>query len=283
MVDQAAAVSPAGEGHEDSLGTYLRQISRCPLLTRTQELALAKRAQAGDRDARSRLIESNLRLVVSIARTYRSGTLDLLDLIQEGTIGLMRAVELYDARRGARLSTYAGPWIRHGIHRAIRTAEGTIRIPDSVQERIASVRAAEGSMTASLGRRPSVAEVADALDCSVERVLETRTAAQPVASLDAAVDAAGDLRLCDTVADARATDPLELLLDETPDMDVPAALQRLPDRSRRVIELRYGLRDGVPRTADAVAAELGVARERVRTIELHTLRKLAPYPARQAA
>jgi RNA polymerase primary sigma factor len=136
---------------------------------------------------------------------------------------------------------------------------------------------------ASLGRVPTVSEIAQALGCSVEQVLETRAAAQPIASLDAPVDDAGELRFSDTLADSNATDPVQSMIDETPALDVRAALVSLPERSRQVIELRYGLRDGVPRTADAVASELGVARERVRTIELHTLRKLAQVPSQRAA
>jgi RNA polymerase primary sigma factor len=283
MFDEEAATAQRSEGHEDSLRTYLKQISRSPLLTRTQEIELAKRAQSGDPDAKRRLIESNLRLVVSIARTYRSGALDLLDLIQEGTLGLMRAVELYDWRRGTKLSTYAGWWIRHGILRAVTTASQAIRVPESVRDRIGSLRAAEGSLTASLRRVPTVSEIAQALGCSVEQVRETRAAAQPVASLDAPVDEARELRFSDTLADSNATDPLQSMIDETPAFNVRAALVSLPERSRQVIELRYGLRDGVPRTADVVATELGVARERVRTIELHTLRKLAQVPSQRAA
>jgi RNA polymerase primary sigma factor len=283
MFDEEAATAQSDEGHEDSLHTYLKQISRFPLLTRTQEIELAKRAQAGDRDAQRKLVESNLRLVVSIARSFRSGTLDLLDLIQEGTLGLMRAVELYDWRRGTKLSTYAGWWIRHGILQAITTSGRAIRVPDSIRGRTASVQAAERSLTSTLGRVPSVSEIAQALGCSIEQVLETRAAAQPLASLDAPLDETGELRFSDVLADANATDPLQAMIDETPVIDVQAELVRLPERSRQVIELRYGLRDGVPRTADAVAAQLGVARERVRTIELHTLRKLAQVPVKRAA
>jgi RNA polymerase primary sigma factor len=283
MFDEEAATAQTDEGHEDSLRTYLKQISRFPLLTRTQEIELAKRASAGDREAQRKLVESNLRLVVSIARSFRSGTLDLLDLIQEGTLGLMRAVELYDWRRGTKLSTYAGWWIRHGILQAITTSGRGMRVPDSIRARTASVHAAERSLTSTLGRVPSVPEIAQAVGCSIEQVLETRAAAQPLASLDAPIDETGELRFSDVLADANSTDPLQSMIDETPVIDVQAELVRLPERSRQVIELRYGLRDGVPRTADAVATELGVARERVRTIELHTLRKLAQVPAKRAA
>jgi RNA polymerase primary sigma factor len=147
---------------------------------------------------------------------------------------------------------------------------------------MASVHATERSLTTSLGRVPTVSEIAEALGCSRAQVLETRAAAQPIASLDAPLEA-GELRFADVLADSNAPDPLQSMIDETPGMDVQAALVRLPERSRQVIELRYGLRDGVPRTADAVAAQLGVARERVRTIELHTLRRLAQVPEKRAA
>jgi RNA polymerase primary sigma factor len=206
------------------LDEYLNEITRRPLLTRTQELELAKRAQDGDRNAGERLIESNLRLVVSIARAYRSDSLDLLDLVQEGTLGLIRAVDRYDWRRGAKLSTYAFPWIRHAI-----------------------------------------------LDATVVRRRRDQ--------LTTSLDEAGELHH----ANPAAPDPLESMLERASGIDVNAQLRLLPDRARQVIELRYGLRDGLPRTADAVAAELGVARERVRTIELHSLRKLAAVPAVQPA
>jgi RNA polymerase primary sigma factor len=200
---------------------YLNEIARHPLLTRAEELELAKRAHEGDAAARRRLIESNLRLVVSIAHTYRSDTLDLLDLVQEGTVGLIAAVDRYDWRRGVKLSTYAFPWIRHAI-------------------------------------------------------LDTIVARRRRDQLTTSLDEAGELH-------AAAPDPLESMLHRTPAIDVEAHLALLSDRSRQVIELRYGLRDGLARTADAVAAELGVARERVRTIELHSLRKLGALPAAQAA
>jgi RNA polymerase primary sigma factor len=203
---------------------YLNELARHPLLTRTQEVELANRALEGDGAARERLIESNVRLVVSIARKYRSDTLDLLDLVQEGTLGLIAAVDRYDWRRGVKLSTYAFPWIRHAI-----------------------------------------------LDAIVARRRRDQ--------LTTSLDDAGEL----DHANSMAPDPLESTLDRTPAIDVEAYLGRLSERSRQVIELRYGLRDGLPRTADAVAAELGVARERVRTIELHSLRKLAALPAAQAA
>jgi len=265
-----AARKPAAD---DSLRRYLNEIGRYPLLTRAQEVQLAKRAELGDPEARRRLIESNLRLVVSIAKTYRTGSADLLDLIQEGTIGLMRAVDRYDWRRETKFSTYAAWWIRHGIVQALAAGNQPIRLPDSVRTRMADVQRAERSLAAELGRTPSVSEIAAKLELSTEHVLEARAAAAPLSSLDEPLGE--DVRFGDVLADPNATDPLQALVDETPAIDLEATLSKLTERSRTVIELRFGLRDGVPRTADSVADELGVARERVRQIELHTLRKLA--------
>jgi RNA polymerase primary sigma factor len=283
MLDQDQAGAPEDVPSEDSLRIYLRQISRYPLLTRTQEIELARRAATGDAAARRRLIESNLRLVVTIARSFRAGSLDLLDLIQEGTLGLMRAVELYDWRRGTKLSTYSAWWIRHAILEAIVRRGQTIRIPDAVRGRIAEINHVERSLSASLGRSASTAEIADSLGLSVGQVLDARAASQPISSLDASVDEADELRLGDVLADPSAPDPLQAMIDETPPIDIDAELSRLTERSRQVIELRYGLRDGVERTGAAVAAELGIARERVRYLELHSLRKLAPMRAKRAA
>jgi RNA polymerase primary sigma factor len=275
MSDLASTRGSSGESAtDDSLRRYMNEIARFPLLTRADEVRLAKRVEAGDREARQRLIESNLRLVVTIARTYRSGSVDLLDLVQEGTLGLMRAAEKFDWRRETKFSTYAAWWIRHGIVQALAANTQPIRLPDSVRARIADVQRAERALAAALGRRPSVPEIAGELDLSVEQVLEARAAAMPVSSLNAAT-ADGDRDYADSLADPNAADPLQTLVDETPAIDLEGTLSRLPERSRRVIELRYGLRDGVARTADSVADELGVARERVRQIELQTLRRLA--------
>jgi RNA polymerase primary sigma factor len=270
-----SAAEPKTTAAEDSLRRYLNEIGRYPLLTRAQEVLLAKRVEAGDPEARNRLIESNLRLVVSIAKSYRFSSVELLDLVQEGTLGLMRAVDRYDWRRDTKFSTYAAWWIRHGIVQALAAGAQPIRIPDSVRGRIADVQRAERALTATLGRRPSTSEIASHLDLEVDQVLEARAAAQPIGSLDDTVAGDGERRHADTLADPNAPDPLETLCEDVPAIDLEEKLSRLPARSRRVIELRYGLEDGVARTADSVADELGVARERVRQIELHTLRKLA--------
>jgi RNA polymerase primary sigma factor len=270
-----------GDAGEDSLRRYLTEIGRYPLLTRAEEVQLAKRVEAGDPIARQRLTESNLRLVVTIARSYRTVGVDMLDLIQEGTVGLMRAVEKYDWRRGTKFSTYAAWWIRHGIVQALETSVSPIRVPDSVRERISDVRACERELTSGLGRPPSVAEVADELGLTPAQVVEARAAGQPLSSLDDAVGADagdGEVRFADMIADPNAEDPLESLLSDAQERDLAARLRALPERPRQVIELRFGLSDGVPQTADAVAARLGLARERVRQIELNALRRLGEAP-----
>jgi RNA polymerase primary sigma factor len=288
MFDGDSAPSSNATAGEDCLRQYLKEIARYPLLTRAEEIQLAKRVEAGDPAAKQRLIESNLRLVVAIARNYRSSTVELLDLIQEGTLGLMRAVEKYDWRRGTKFSTYAAWWIRHGIVQTLATSSHPIRVPDSVRERLSEIRACERELTARFGRPPSVAEIADDLELTPGQVVEARAAVQPVNSLDEAVNLEGsDVRYADVIADPHAEDPLASLVQEDTGSELAARLQALPERPRQVIELRFGLRDGEPQTADAVAAELGIARERVRQIELHALRKLGAAavaaPARAAA
>jgi RNA polymerase primary sigma factor len=257
---------------QNSLDTYLSEIGRYPLLTRAEEVQLAKRVEAGDGRARQRLIESNLRLVVTIAKPYRGRGVDLLDLIQEGTLGLVKAVDKYDWRREAKFSTYASWWIRHGIVEALSRAR-SIRVPGALAERAAEIRTAERELRARLRREPSVAEVAAELGRSKTEVLEARAATQPVSSLDEPTGAESDQTVADLVADPGTTDPADSLGHEEGLLE--QKLKALTERGRRVIELRYGLRDGVARTADAVAAELGVTRERARQIELHALRKLS--------
>jgi RNA polymerase primary sigma factor len=191
----------------------------------------------------------------------------------------MRAVDRYDWRREIKFSTYAARWIRHAIGKAIATTAQPIRLPDSVRARIADVRRTDNALTSALGRRPSVSEIAAALDLTIVEVAEARAAALPVGSLDAPLGADGDGHYADVLADPNAPDPGLALVDATPAIDLVEELHRLPERSRRVLELRYGLRDGVARTAESVADELGVARERVRQIELQTLRVLAAAAA----
>jgi RNA polymerase primary sigma factor len=258
----------------NSLDTYLTEIGRYPLLTRAEEVQLAKRVERGDELARRRLIESNLRLVVAIAKPYRGRGVDLLDLIQEGTCGLMRAVDKYDWRRDTKFSTYAAWWIRHGIVESLSRARA-IRVPGSIAERAALIRRTEAALRARFSREPTTCEIAVELDLGIAEVDEARAAFQPVSSLDEPLIGESEASLADVVADPQSADPLEPFASEDRERALERTLRSLPERGRRVIELRFGLRDGVARTADAVAAELGVTRERARQIELHALRKLS--------
>jgi RNA polymerase primary sigma factor len=257
---------------QDTLQAYLSEIGRYRLLTRSEEVRLAKRAEEGDAGARQRLIESNLRLVVTIAKDYRGRGVELLDLIQEGTLGLMRAVDRYDWRRGTKFSTYAAWWIRNGIFQSVSNDARPIRLPESVLQRLSDIRRTETTLAARLGRRPSAGEIGDELEISAEQVLEAQAAAHPVSSLDEPV---GEERShAELLADPNAVDPLEPLVEEATGDALTATLEQLPERDRRVLELRFGLDDGVPRTVEAIAQELGVTRERVRQIELRALRTL---------
>jgi RNA polymerase primary sigma factor len=258
---------------ENSLQAYLQEIGRYPLLTRAEEVQLAKRVEAGDATARRRMTEANLRLVVTIAKTYQRPGADLLDLIQEGTVGLMRAVDRYDWRRDVKFSTYAAWWIRHGISQALATAR-PIRVPDSILDRANDVRAAERELAARFGRQASTAEVADLLGLTTNQVDEARAALQPLSSLEAPTRSEDTERI-DMLADPNAVDPVDVVAEEPREQLLQERLAVLSDRGRKVIELRFGLNDGVAHTADAVAAELGVTRECVRQIELHALGKLA--------
>jgi RNA polymerase primary sigma factor len=256
-----------------TLQAYLQEIGRYPLLSRAEEVQLAKQIERGDELARKRMTESNLRLVVTIAKGYQGRGVDLLDLIQEGTVGLMRAVDKYDWRRDIKFSTYAAWWIRHGITQALTTAR-SIRIPESLLERAAAVRAEERELSSRLGRRPSTSELAAALDLTTEQVDEARAAVQPLSSLEEPTHGEDTQRI-ERIADPNAADPVLALVDDSSEDELQARLAGLTERGRQVIELRFGLRDGVAHTADAVAEKLGVTRERVRQIELRALTKMA--------
>jgi RNA polymerase primary sigma factor len=275
-IDTAAvALPPSSEAHEGSLDLYLNEIGRHKLLTRAEEIRLAKRMEAGDREARKRMIEANLRLVVALAKKYRGQGLDLLDLIQEGSIGLMHAVEKYDWRREAKFSSYAVWWIRAAIGRALSNTSRTIRVSTPLLDRLRKIRNAEQGLSARLGRRPSDVEVADELALSLEQVLDARAASHSTTSLEATVDGDGGVTLEELLADEHVDNPAESVLEQAPGELLAKALNRLPERRRRILVLRYGLDGGEPRTVQDVAGELGLTRERVRQIELGTLRSLS--------
>jgi RNA polymerase primary sigma factor len=259
---------------DSSLDLYLSEIGRHKLLTRAEEIQLAKRIEAGDPEAKRRMVEANLRLVVAVAKKYRRQGLDFLDLIQEGSLGLMQAVEKFDWRRETKFSSYAVWWIRASIARALSNTSRTIRVSVPLVERMRNVRRVERTLTAQLGRQPSEQQIADELGLSVDQVLEARWVAQPTMSLEASMDTEGELPFHEFVADTGSPDAQHAAMEESPDGALTRALRLLPDRRRRVLELRYGLDGRAPRTVQAAADELGLTRERVRQIELGTLRRL---------
>jgi RNA polymerase primary sigma factor len=258
----------------DALQLFLREAGRHPLLTAPQEVELAKKIERGDRNAKSRMIQSNLRLVVSIAKNYRNQGLPFLDLIQEGTLGLIRAVEKFDWRRGYKFSTYATWWIRQAVARALADKARTIRMPVHIVERLQKMNRAERTLWMELGREPTLEEIADEASLPIEQAREVRAAARASASLDQPVGESDDAVFGDFVAgdDPLPEDRVEVALRS---QALILALNSLPDREKHVLVLRYGLVDEEPKTLEEIGKRLGLTRERVRQIELESLRRLA--------
>ncbi len=263
----------AFEATTDSLQLFLREATRHPLLTAAQEVALAKQIERGDPAAKQRMIQSNLRLVVSIAKNYRNQGLPFLDLIQEGTLGLIRAVEKFDWRRGFKFSTYATWWIRQAVARALADKARMIRMPVHIVERVHKLNRAERHLWTELGREPTLAEVASEANLPLEQAREVR-AVPRATSLDAPVGEDDDAVVGDFVSGG---DPLpdELVEDTLRSEIIASALRSLPERHRDVIVLRYGLDEADPRTLGEIGRHLGITRERVRQIEVEALGRLA--------
>ncbi|MSO95356.1 MAG: sigma-70 family RNA polymerase sigma factor [Thermoleophilia bacterium] len=269
------------ESTTDGLQLFLREAGRHTLLTAAQEVALAKRVERGDLVAKQAMIQANLRLVISIAKNYRNQGLPFLDLIQEGTLGLIRAVEKFDWRRGFKFSTYATWWIRQAVARALADKARTIRMPVHIVERMQKMNRADRTLWAVLGREPTLEEIAEEANLTVQQVVEVRAAARASTSLDAPVGEAGDAVLGDFVAgdDLLPEEEVELTLRS---QALQAALSYLGEREREVLTLRYGLGGTPPRTLDEIGRQLGVTRERVRQIEIDSLRRLAGQHEMQA-
>jgi RNA polymerase primary sigma factor len=265
----------------DSLRLYLRSIGRVALLTAADEVALAKRIERGDITAKQQMVEANLRLVVSIAKGYLGRGLSFLDLIQEGSLGLIRAVEKFDYRRGYKFSTYATWWIRQAVTRAIADKGRTIRIPVHMVEKLNKVIGVERQLVQQLGREPTTEEIAAQLDCSQKEVREIMRMAQHPISLEKPVGEEDDSALGDFIEDQTAESPFELAARTMRDEHVCRALSVLPLREREVIEMRYGLTGERPRTLEEVGQAFNVTRERIRQIENHTLKKLESLPETQ--
>jgi RNA polymerase primary sigma factor len=265
----------------DSLRLYLRSIGRVDLLTAQQEIELAKRIERGDMLAKRQMVEANLRLVVSIAKGYLGRGLSFLDLIQEGSLGLIRAVEKFDYRRGYKFSTYATWWIRQAVTRAIADKARTIRIPVHMVEKLNRVAHVERQLVQRLGREPEPEEIAEELRWSVGDVRDILRVAQLPVSLEKPVGDEDESELGDFVADDATAEPFEEASEHLQKEGVRRALDALPERERQVIELRYGLSGLEPLTLEEVGKTFGVTRERIRQIENNTLKKLKRLPEAQ--
>ena len=284
---------------ENPLALYLREAANHSILDVEEEIALVKKMGAGKRaqmrldqgispeernilerrveegeEARQRLIRSNLRLVISIAKRYRGQGLTFLDLIQEGNVGLMRAVDKFDYRQGNKLSTYATWWIRQAITRALSYQSRTIRLPVHMGERLRRVRQVSGQLERELGRKPEPEEIAQLLDLSLEQMEGVLNAPTYTISLEKPVGEDGENQLGEFIEDEEIPPPVDLILDEELHEQLQEVLWKLPSRERRIVDLRFGLSDGDPRTLQEIAEEFGLSRERIRQIEGEVLRKL---------
>jgi RNA polymerase primary sigma factor len=265
----------------DSLRLYLRSIGRVELLTAEEEVSLAKRIERGDMLAKQGMIEANLRLVVSIAKGYLGRGLTFLDLIQEGSLGLIRAVEKFDYRRGYKFSTYATWWIRQAVTRAIADKARTIRIPVHMVEKLNKVVHIERQLVQRLGREPRPEEIAEELEMTTEEVREILRMSQLPVSLEKPIGEDEESELGDFVEDESAESPYDTATLSLRRGDIERALDSLPDRERKVIEMRFGLSGAQPCTLEEVGRAFGVTRERIRQIENNTLKKLESLPEAQ--
>jgi RNA polymerase primary sigma factor len=266
----------------DSLRLYLREIGKVALLTADQEVYLAKRIERGDMFAKTQMVEANLRLVVSIAKGYLGRGLSFLDLIQEGSLGLIRAVEKFDYRKGFKFSTYATWWIRQAVTRAIADKARTIRIPVHMVEKLNKVVHIERQLVQRLGREPRPEEIAEELEITTDEVRDILRMAQMPVSLEKPIGEEEDSSLGDFVPDDAAESPFDTASLSLRREDVEMALSALPERERKVIELRFGLSGTPPCTLEEVGRAFGVTRERIRQIENNTLKKLEGLPEAQA-
>ena len=277
-VDVAAPAREAPEGYApsgstDAMTLFMSRAGRYPLLTAAEEVELAKRIERGDAAAKERMINSNLRLVISIAKRYQGHDVPLGDLVQEGVIGLNRAVEKFDWRRGFKFSTYATWWIRQACQRAISNLSKTIRVPTHVHERRLKLARVRAELVAQLDREPTREELAEAASFSLQHVDEALDAADAPVSLNQRVGSEEESELGDLFGDPSAEDPASEALDSIRRLEVRRAVAQLPESERRVLELRFGL-DGDAQTLETIGKELGVTRERIRQLESDALAHL---------
>ncbi len=259
---------------DSSLKLYLREISKTPLLTVEEENALAERIKMGDEEARTHMIQANLRLVVKIAHDYSGYGLSLSDLVSEGNIGLMNAVERFDPEKGGKLSTYGAWWIKQSIKRALANQSKTIRLPIHMVDKIARMRRISSILAESLGREPSDDELAAELGLPRQKIAMLKQAAQRPASLDAPINEGEATEYGEIVTDESASDPLELLTDKNLQAEIGGLLSILNERERRIIDERFGLTGLKPMLLEDVGREFGVSRERIRQLQNSALAKM---------
>ena len=267
-------VVPTESLHGDTLQLYLREIGQVKLLTPKEEITLARRIRRGDKKAREQMITANLRLVVKIARDYEGLGLPLLDLINEGNIGLMKGVQRFDPNKGAKLSTYASLWIKQAIRRALSNQAKTIRLPVHVLDKMTHIRRAEVKLRETLDREPTDEEVADNLGLHARRIRQYREAARAPVSLDSPISAEDSTSISEHVADATAAAPFDRLVNHNDNQLMKEVLATLDARESRILAMRFGLDNGRPKTLEEVGARLGVTRERIRQIQEQALQKM---------
>jgi RNA polymerase primary sigma factor len=281
-MDVELDLRPGAGGSLDSLHLFFSELGRHPLLTAAEEVALAKRVERGDQAAKERMINSNLRLVVSIAKRYQGRGVPLGDLIQDGTIGLQRAVEKFDWRKGFKFSTYATWWIRQSCQRSLANQGKTIRIPVHVQERQMRIRKVTPQLQASLGREATPEELARELGLDLHHVEEALATPEAAVSLERPIGDDGDGEFGDLIASEHAPDPLEEVAETLHSESLKFALAHLPEPERRTLELRFGLDGGEGLPLEAIGRKLGLSRERIRQLEERALRRLRTYMADDA-
>jgi RNA polymerase primary sigma factor len=266
---------------EGGIKIYLREIGQIPLLTRKDEVDLSKKIKRGDKAARDKMIRSNLRLVVKIAHDYSGLGLPLLDLISEGNIGLMKAVERFDPRKGGKLSTYASWWIKQSMKRALANQSKTIRLPVHLVDKIGKMRRAAIKLSEKLGRDPTDAELGKELGISAAKVSELRTVSIRPASLEAPISEDETTEFGEIIGDENALDPFETLKDKSTKQDITALLHKLDEREQLILRHRFALDGGKEQTLEEIGANLGVTRERVRQVQNIALRKLRKMMEKQ--
>lgn len=287
MTDEAEAVTDVRElpsNDRNVMRTYMQEISKTPLLSKQEEIDLAERIKAGDKSARDHMISANLRLVVKIAYDYNNFGLPLLDLISEGNIGLVKAVERFDPSKGGKLSTYAAWWIKQSIKRALANQSKTIRLPVHLVDRIAKMRKVTAQLADELDREPSDEEIAYLMDMPVNKVAHLKSVSIRPASLDAPVGEDGETTFGELVGDENEATPLENLQEKSVSQDIKSVIGRLEDREAEIIQLRFGLDGNHPLTLEEVGERFAITRERVRQIQniaIHKMRRLMTDNERQ--